>query len=164
MLRKWLVACTAILFLLPAAACVSKADYDTLAQERDTLRTQVASLQADVNTANANKEAIKPILTRLNKEVKASAVLISFLSKSMNLYSTGGQAADYGAVGSSFIMDFGSAVNDVNDAQLSQTWKDMIQALGRQDAKVYIAKFTDMVSQLSKMIDSDVAAIQTKVQ
>lgn len=165
-MKRNLLAVILVLLLILCSGCVSKADYDTLVKERDSLKAQVTTQQNALDSLKSNNESIKPIVTRLAKEMKALAVINSLMVEGMNIYASTGttNTSNMSALGGTFIADFGQAINDIGDEKLSQLWKDMLQAAARMDAKGASNKLSATFALLSQMVDDDTKALQAKLR
>jgi hypothetical protein len=163
-----------VLAMVLMIGCVSKQDYDAVVKERDGLKTQVSSLQADLDKSNTLKSDVAAIQVRLAKEMKALTIYSTYLTAVTSVMTanitgistTVNANANFDTVSlvssaAKFMTDFGPAIADLGNAELSQLWTEFIQSSSRMDTKAAGDKMSALRDMLIKLVNEDIKALAT---
>jgi outer membrane murein-binding lipoprotein Lpp len=184
-MKKWIPALLIIVLLSTLmAGCVSQKDYDAVVRERDELKTQVASLQTDLDKAKTDyanlesyhdnyKSNIDKIAPRFLKEVKVYTSFISILVTAAKLAkdvlqgNKGGALSPYYSMtneiesaGAKFMTELESAVKEIDNAELTDKWRKFQTDEKNRDKESGMT-FISVLDLLVKSTNDDIKMLET---
>jgi len=153
------------LFAALLTGCVSQDEYNAVTKERDGANAQLLALQNELGVLKVKhgdlKISVEKTTSRLAKETKAlSRFAAYFVEAEQSL----GDQNKMIITGAAFITEMSKSVAEIDNAELTALWAEMLRVAAVNDVKGIAQKLFQVLDLLSKLINDDMAKLQSACQ
>lgn len=160
--RHLLCTLISVLAAMILTGCVSQDEYDAVIKERDASNTQLLTLQDDIGVLEVKhdnlKSSVEKTTARLEKEIRALSRISAFFIEAESSLGDQNKMITTGAV---FIADMSKNIAEIENAELTGVWSEMLRVAAMNDVKSIGQKLTEILNIVTSLVNDDIARLQS---